>query len=145
MDSMISQNSSSRRNWVLLFLTAGNSLIFFRHFLASAWVLFGLRQEVVTGSSYQWAIDVRFFAFVAFIFSIIFLISIIRVWFNHQFSKKLVLLCLLFFFLAECYETFMLHITYGPIKIDEVTAYIYGPLVFSWALINARLQGRKAQ
>lgn len=136
MQSLVAIGAEKRSAWLTFFLAAGNFLIFLRHFLASVWVLFGLRQEVVTGTGYQWPVDVSVFSLFSLFFSLLLLVAIFFVLSKRHVAKSLLVICLSFFFLAECYETVMLHLTYGPIRIDEITAYAYGPLMLVWTFFN---------
>ena len=118
------------------FLMSANFIVLARHMLFSAWVLFGGRQEVVTGNGYQWPITTSVISAVSFLVSSVFAISLIGVMMNRWRLEKLVIVCLAFFALREGHESIMLHVLHGPMRITDFSAYLYGPLVTILAVVN---------
>jgi hypothetical protein len=118
------------------FLMSVNLLVLARHMLLSAWVLFGGRQEVVTGHGYQWPMTASVLSAMSFLASSVFAVSLLGVMMNKWRLEKAVVACLAFFTLREIYESIMLHVLYGPMKITDFSAYLYGPLVAVLVVVN---------
>lgn len=124
-------------------LMAANFFVLARHMLFSAWVIFGGRQEIATGDSYQWPLVASVLSVASFLVSLALAFALLGVLMNRWCLERVVVACLAFFVLYEGYESIMLHVLYGPMKITDFSAYLYGPLVAILAVINWRLLLRK--
>lgn len=132
------------RNWRHFLLFLGNLLVLGRYMLISVPVLFAIH-EMLAGSS-EWPPRVIIGSSIALVVSLTFLLALFGIWPRFGRSKPIVVACLVALSVMEFYESIMLHITYGPMQAGDVSAYIYGPLLLTWAVVNLFFfNPRKAQ
>jgi len=114
---------------------AGNLIIVGWYSLVSLPVLLGLRLEALTGESYAWPLRVMLISLFVLFFSLILLAATFKAWKRRHFLK-VTAACLATLAVLELYESAMLHITYGPLQLNDVSVYIRGPLLVVWAALN---------
>lgn len=123
-------------------VVAGNMIIVGWYLLVSIWVLLGLRVEVLTGESYVWPLEVMLMSLFVLLLSLILLAATFRAWKRRHFFK-VTAACLAVLAVIELYETVMLHILYGPLRLEHVSVYISGPLLIAWAALNVMMHKPK--
>jgi hypothetical protein len=134
MQNELEKNLIKPRKRFFFFFMLVNIIIFLKYFLYSSWVLLEVRQEVLTGLSYDWSARVKIHSVALMVVSAVFLGSAFFARSKNLLLKKILLGCIFFFFLSELYEALMLHIHYGPIKASDFMVYIPSLLMLIWAV-----------
>lgn len=119
-----------------LALVVGNSIVLLRYLTISVSVLLGLRHEALSGESVIWPLRVMLVSSVMFAVSIVLSWSTMQVVRRRAPPRKILVASLLLLSVLEFHETFMLHFMHSPIHLYDVSAYIYGPLLLVWAMVN---------
>lgn len=117
-------------------VVAGNLIIGGWYFLVPLPVLLGLRLEALTGESYAWPLRVTLISLLVLVLSLILLAATSQAWKRRHFLK-VTAACLATLAVLELYESAMLHITYGPMRLNDASVYMRGPLLVVWAALNA--------
>lgn len=128
--------SSSR---LMTFLSAsiifGNIIISLWHLIGPAWIIFGLRTEVLSGTSYSYPLETKLMSFFGFALVFLFFISQIKSWRVGGWWRWLLLGCLLFFLMVDIHETIMASRMDG-FSSAVMKHYFYDLCFVCWILLN---------
>ena len=117
-------------------LAIGNAVVVGRYLLLSLWILFGGRQEVLTGERHEWPVGVLVVAAVACVAASSLLVSMIRLR-RHPASGRIgIVASLLVLSTLELLESTMLVAEYGMPGPGEWDVVAFGPALLGWALLN---------